>query len=63
MTNKAEEAAATKRGGARAGAGRKTVDGVSGVVPFNISLTPAERDKLKALGGSAWVREQLRRHP
>ncbi len=54
--------AASKRGGARPGAGRKTVDGVSGVVAFNVSLTPAERDKLKALGGSAWVREQLRNH-
>lgn len=56
------ESTASKRGGARKGAGRKAADGVTGVVPFNISLTPAERDKLKALGGSAWVREQLRNH-
>ena len=48
------------RGGARKGAGRKTSDGVSGVVPVNITLTPDERAKLKALGGSAWVRAQLR---
>ena len=51
----------TTRVGARKGAGLKTVDGASGVVPVNISLTPAERDKLKALGGSAWVRAQLKK--
>ncbi|CAB3784402.1 hypothetical protein [Pararobbsia alpina] len=47
-------------GGAREGAGRKTSDGAKGVVPVNITLTPEEREKLKALGGSAWVRAQLR---
>jgi len=49
-----------KHGGAREGAGRKTSDGTRGVVPVNISMTPEERDKLKALGGSSWVRAQLR---
>jgi hypothetical protein len=53
----------SKRGGARPGAGRKASDGVSGVVHVNLSLTPAERDKLKALGGSAWVRAKLREQP
>lgn len=49
-----------KRGGARPGAGRKSSDGVTGVIRVNITLTPAERDKLKALGGSVWIRAQLR---
>ena len=39
------------------GAGRKPLEG--GIVSVNLSLTPAHRDQLKALGGSAWVRKML----
>jgi len=39
------------------GAGRKPLEG--GIVSVNITLTPAHRDQLKALGGSAWVRQML----
>ena len=39
------------------GAGRKPLPG--GAVSVNLTLTPAHRDQLKALGGSAWVRKVL----
>ena len=39
------------------GAGRKPLEG--GIVSVNLTLTPAHRDQLKALGGSAWVRKML----
>lgn len=39
------------------GAGRKPLEG--GIVSVNITLTPAHRDQLKAMGGSAWVRKML----
>ena len=39
------------------GAGRKPLPG--GTVSVNLTLTPAHRDQLKALGGSAWVRKML----
>lgn len=39
------------------GAGRKPLTG--GAVSVNLTLTPAHRDQLKALGGSAWVRKML----
>lgn len=39
------------------GAGRKPLEG--GIVSVNITMTPAHRDQLKAIGGSAWVRKML----
>lgn len=39
------------------GAGRRPLPG--GIVSVNLTLTPAHRDQLKALGGSAWVRKML----
>ena len=39
------------------GAGRKPLPG--GTVSVNLTLTPAHREQLKALGGSAWVRKML----
>lgn len=39
------------------GAGRKPLPG--GTVSVNLTLTPAHRDQLKVLGGSAWVRQML----
>ena len=49
-----------KRGGAGFGQGRKAKDGATKVKPMSICLTDEEKEKLKALGGSAWVREKLR---
>jgi|HubBroStandDraft_4_1064222.scaffolds.fasta_scaffold50756_7 hypothetical protein len=48
------------RGGARKGAGRKSSDGAQGVVNVTISMPPEDRDTLKALGGSAWVRRCIK---
>lgn len=47
---------ATQRGGARPGAGRKAVDGATGVVQICITVRPDQRPTLAKLGGSAWVR-------
>lgn len=49
------------RGGKRRGAGRRAVDGAVGVQRVTVLLTPADRAALRLLGGSAWVRAQLRR--
>ena len=54
MTTAAEAPAPRKRA---PGAGRKPLPG--GTVSVNLTLTPAHRDQLKALGGSAWVRKML----
>jgi hypothetical protein len=54
MTTAAEAPAPRKRA---PGAGRKPLEG--GIVCVNITLTPAHRDQLKALGGSAWIRQML----
>ena len=48
---------ATGRNERAPGAGRKPLPG--GAVSVNLTLTPAHRDQLKALGGSAWVRKML----
>lgn len=47
------------RGGAREGAGRKAKDGATGLEQIAIRVTPEQRDKLKRLGGSVWVRRQI----
>ena len=54
MTTAAGATAPRKRA---PGAGRKPLEG--GIVSVNLTLTPAHRDQLKALGGSAWVRKML----
>ena len=46
------------RGGRRPGAGMKPLYGVA-MVRVTIALTPGQKARLEALGGSAWVREQL----
>lgn len=46
-------------GGARKGAGRKTADGATGVIRYNITLTRAQKTKLEQLGGSVWIRAQI----
>jgi hypothetical protein len=52
----ARKAWPAERGGRRSGQGRKAEDGAAGVVRVTIQLTPAQRDKVRANGGSAWVR-------
>lgn len=47
---------ASKRGGARAGAGRKATDGATGLVQVAVRVTQPQREKLARLGGSAWMR-------
>jgi hypothetical protein len=46
-------------GGWRPGSGRTPIkEGVPSIT-FNIRLTPDMRAKLEALGGAAWIREQI----
>lgn len=56
-----------KRGGARLADRpddrRKAKDGAKDLIGYAIRLTPYQRDKLKRLGGSLWVREQINRAP
>lgn len=40
--------------------GRRAVDGVTGVERVTVTLTPADREALRRLGGSAWIRRALR---
>ena len=46
------------RGGKREGAGRKAPDGatVATTVQITAMVTPAQRGRFLALGGSAWLR-------
>lgn len=44
-------------GGKRKGAGRPP----TGTEYAKIRLTPEQREKLKRLGGSAWIREQIQK--
>lgn len=46
------------RGGRRPGAGEKPLYGVR-MVTVTIRLTPGQKARLEALGGGAWVRQQL----
>lgn len=48
-----------KRGGARKGAGRPPIVKGEVTVPVPIRMTVRQRDKLKRLGGSPWVRRQI----
>ena len=48
-------------GGRRLGAGRKPLVGESKTKYVSIRLTDAEAEKLKKLGGSKWIRDQLSR--
>jgi hypothetical protein len=52
------------RGGSRAGAGRKTADGATGMTRVNVMLDAASIEKLRALGGgnlSVGIRTAARR--
>ena len=48
-----------KRGGARPGGGRKPMSPDGYAVRINLTMTRQQREKLKRLGGSAWLREKL----
>lgn len=48
-----------KKGGAGRGQGRKAADGAKHLRKVSINLTTAQAAKLKTLGGSLWVREQI----
>lgn len=50
---------ASKRGGARKGAGVKAADGATGLVQIAVRVTPPQREKLGRLGGSVWVRRAI----
>ena len=41
--------------------GRKAKDGATDLIGCNVRLTAGQRDKLKRLGGSVWMREQIER--
>lgn len=45
-------------GGAGRGQGRKPLEGVA-MVGVSIKVTPQQRDKLRRIGGAAWVRERI----
>jgi hypothetical protein len=48
-----------RRGGARPGAGRKPIAEGERLRPTTVTLTEAQREKLKRLGGSPWVRKKI----
>ena len=49
-----------KRGGARPGAGRKSLSGSSGLTErFTTRLTPEQNKTLTRLGGAVWLRDML----
>jgi len=47
------------RGGAGRGQGRKAKDGAHDLVQVGIRVTQAQKDKLRNLGGSVWVRRKI----
>ncbi len=59
LRESARSGVATRQGGARLGAGRKAVDGATGVVQICITIRPDQRQMLARLGGSAWVRSAI----
>ena len=49
----------TTRGGPGRGQGRKPIKEGQDTVTVSLRLTTAQRAKLEALGGAAWVRERI----
>ena len=43
--------------------GRKAKDGAKDLVGINVRVTMSQRDKLKQLGGSVWIRAQIDKAP
>ncbi len=48
-----------QRGGRRPGAGRKPLTPGEETVTYTVRLTSAQRDKVEALGGGAWIRQRI----
>lgn len=48
--------ARSKRGGARAGSGRKPLPEGEAMIPVVVRMRPEQKQKLKVLGGAAWIR-------
>lgn len=57
------EEAAKQRGGAGRNQGRKPLDEGSPTVVASVKMSAAQRDKLKRLGGSVWVRGRIDEAP
>ena len=49
----------SKRGGPGRGQGRKPLDSGQPTVRVNLTMTTEQRDRLKTLGGSAWIRRMI----
>ncbi len=47
------------RGGAGRGQGRKPLAEGEAMIPVNIKMLPAQKEKLKQLGGAHWVRAKI----
>lgn len=47
------------RGGAGRGQGRNPLAEGEAMIPVNINMLPAQKEKLKGLGGAPWVREKI----
>jgi hypothetical protein len=58
-SKKTPAAKAPQLGGARPGAGRKPLAAGEETVTYTVRLTVAQRDKLEALGGAAWLRKRI----
>jgi hypothetical protein len=48
-----------RRGGAGRGQGRKPLPEGEAMVTVTMKLQPAQKNKLKRLGGAPWVREKI----
>ena len=51
----------TGRGGPGRGQGRKPLADGEAMVLFGLRVKPAQLEKLKRLGGAAWIRERINR--
>ena len=47
------------KGGKREGAGRKSMDGATGLVQVGVRVRAYQKQKLLRLGGSVWVRRKI----
>lgn len=50
----------SQRGGYRPGSGRRAADGATNVKRVTVTLTEDDHARLRRLGGSPWVRRQIR---
>ncbi|NKI96618.1 hypothetical protein [Rhizobacter sp. SG703] len=51
----------SKKGGARAGSGRKPLQPGVTAVAVVVKMTAAQKEKLQRLGGAPWVRDSIDR--